>query len=165
MSLWVFLAYGGVPPTSWKFAHFLPHLGNSHWSCTIFIFTSYSLYTQAMLILILIGVEFERGSNSHNHSCSSSHYPTKNPPSNLEESQSLISDAWSVISSITTFYLTKTENRTKKSLIQLSYYRFCFDTIRYISQSYMCLCLHIIFQVSSITPTSLKQRTSSFPPP
>ena len=36
-----------------------------------------------------------------------------------------IPDAWSVIltfSIIATFYLTKTENRTKKSLTQLSYY-------------------------------------------
>ena len=38
----------------------------------------------------------------------------------LEQSRSQISDAWSV-----TFYLTKTENRTKKCPTQFSYY--CFD--------------------------------------
>ena len=41
----------------------------------------------------------------------------------LEPSRSHILDAWSVIlifSLIATFYITKTENRTKKSLAQLS---------------------------------------------
>ena len=46
---------------------------------------------------------------------------------NLEQSGSRIPDAWSVnlmFSLIVTFYLTKTENRTK-SLTQLSHY--CFE--------------------------------------
>ena len=47
---------------------------------------------------------------------------------NLELSGSRVSDAYSVkltFSSKVTFYVTKTENRTKKSLIQLSHY--CFE--------------------------------------
>ena len=47
---------------------------------------------------------------------------------NLEQSGSRISDALSVklkYSLIVTFYLTKSENRTKKSLTQLSHY--CFE--------------------------------------
>ena len=47
---------------------------------------------------------------------------------NLEQSGSQISDAWSVKLTFLlteTFYLTKTENRTKKSLKQISYY--CFE--------------------------------------
>ena len=46
---------------------------------------------------------------------------------NLELSESRIPDAWSVkliFSLKETFYLTKTENRIKKSAIQLSYYCF-----------------------------------------
>ena len=46
----------------------------------------------------------------------------------LEQSGSGIPNAWSVkliFSLIVTFYLTKTENRTKKSLAQLSHY--CFE--------------------------------------
>ena len=46
---------------------------------------------------------------------------------NLEQSGNRIPDAWSVdlkFSSTVTFYLTKTERRTKKSLTQLSYYYF-----------------------------------------
>ena len=54
-------------------------------SCTIFILTSYSLYTQVMLILILINVQylqnvvfgFEKSSNDQNHSSSSSCHPNK----------------------------------------------------------------------------------------
>ena len=45
----------------------------------------------------------------------------------LEQSRSRIPDAWSVkviFSLIVTFNLTKTENRTKKSLRQLSHYCF-----------------------------------------
>ena len=34
-----------------------------------------------MLILILIDVTFEKGSNGQIHSFSDSHHPTKNPPS------------------------------------------------------------------------------------
>ena len=47
---------------------------------------------------------------------------------NLEQSEKWIPDAWSVkltFSIKVTFYLTKTENRTKKSETQLSYY--CFE--------------------------------------
>ena len=46
---------------------------------------------------------------------------------NLEQSRSPFPDVWSVILLflfIVTFYLTKTENRTKNSLTQLSYYWF-----------------------------------------
>ena len=46
---------------------------------------------------------------------------------NLEQSESRIPDVQSVkrmFSLTTTFYLTKTENRTNKSLTQLSYYCF-----------------------------------------
>ena len=45
-----------------------------------------------------------------------------------EQSRSRIPGAWSVVLTFSlkaTFYLTKTENRTKKSLAQLSYY--CFE--------------------------------------
>ena len=47
---------------------------------------------------------------------------------NLEQTGSRIPDAYSAkltFSLTVTFYLTKTENRTKKSLTQLSHY--CFD--------------------------------------
>ena len=47
---------------------------------------------------------------------------------NLKQFGSQILEAWSVKLALTltvTFYLTKTENRTKKSLTQLSHY--CFD--------------------------------------
>ena len=44
---------------------------------------------------------------------------------NLEQSGSRILDAWSVkITFSLTFYLTKTENRTKTSLAQFSFYQF-----------------------------------------
>ena len=46
----------------------------------------------------------------------------------LEQLESRIPDEWSVVltfSLIAIFHLTKTENRTKKSLRQLSYY--CFE--------------------------------------
>ena len=46
---------------------------------------------------------------------------------NLEQSGSRVPNTWSVkliFSLIITFYFTKTENRTKKSLTQLSYYWF-----------------------------------------
>ena len=49
---------------------------------------------------------------------------------NLEQSRSRIPDAWSVklIFSLTvTFYLINTENRTKKSVTQLSYYCTIFE--------------------------------------
>ena len=57
----------------------------SHCSCTIFILPSYSLYTQVMLILILINVQylqnvvfsFEKGSSGQNHSLSDSHQPVE----------------------------------------------------------------------------------------
>ena len=51
--------------------------------------------------------------------------------SHLEQYGSRIPDAWSVkftFSSTVTFYLTKTENRTKKSLTQLSYHMLTFCT-------------------------------------
>ena len=35
------------------------------------------------------------------------------------------SDSWPIWSNLVTFYFTKTENRTKKDLTQLSYY--CFE--------------------------------------
>ena len=49
----------------------------SNRSCTVFILTSYSLYTQVMLIIILIDVQFlqnvvfsfEKGANGQNLSC------------------------------------------------------------------------------------------------
>ena len=47
---------------------------------------------------------------------------------NLEQYSSWIQEAWPVIltfSLIVTFYLTKTENRTKKYVTQPSYY--CFE--------------------------------------
>ena len=46
----------------------------------------------------------------------------------LQSHPAQISDAWSIkltFSLIVTYYLTKTKNRTKKSLTQLSYY--CFE--------------------------------------
>ena len=46
----------------------------------------------------------------------------------LDQSESRIPGAWSIIrkfSLVATFYLTKTDNRTKKSLAQLTYY--CFE--------------------------------------
>ena len=54
---------------------------------------------------------------------------------NLEQSGSWIQDVWSGILAcllIVTFYLTKTENRTKKSLTQLSYH--CFEQRYYYHQ-------------------------------
>ena len=90
------------PPTSPKFAHSHPHLekknrlsplnnnfqhnifGCSHHSCQIFILTSYSLYTQVMLMFFfnnvqyLQNVSFEKSSNGKNHCSSGSHYPIKN---------------------------------------------------------------------------------------
>ena len=47
---------------------------------------------------------------------------------NLEQSRSWITEAWSIklkFSLLVTFYLAKTENRTRKSLTQLSHY--CFE--------------------------------------
>ena len=60
--------------------------GWCHCCCTIFILTLYSLYTIAVLVLILINVQclqnvvfsFEKGSNSQNHSLSVSQKPIKN---------------------------------------------------------------------------------------
>ena len=57
----------------------------SHCSCIIFVLISYSLDTQAMLIFILIDVQysqkavfsFEKGSNCQNHSSSGSLHPVK----------------------------------------------------------------------------------------
>ena len=58
-------------------------------SCTIFILPSYFLYTQVMLILILINVQylqnvvfsFGKGLSGKNHSLSDSHHPVeKSPP-------------------------------------------------------------------------------------
>ena len=67
----------------------------SHCSCTIFVLISYPFYTQVMLILILIDVQylqnavfsFEKGSNSRNHSYSGSHHSVKkNYPSKISDS-------------------------------------------------------------------------------
>ena len=61
----------------------------SLYSCTIFILPSYFLYTQVMLILILINVQylqnvvfsFGNGLSGKNHSLSDSHHPVeKSPP-------------------------------------------------------------------------------------
>ena len=60
----------------------------SHCSSTIFALISYSLYTQDMLILILIDVQysqkaifsFEKGLNCENYSYPGSHHPVKNLP-------------------------------------------------------------------------------------
>ena len=60
----------------------------SHCSCTIFVLFLYSLYTQVILILILINVQFlqnvvssfEKGSRGQNHSLSDSHHPTEKSP-------------------------------------------------------------------------------------
>ena len=60
----------------------------SYCSSTIFIVTSYSLYTQVMLILILIDVQysqnvvfsFEKGSNGQIHFFSDSHHLIKKSP-------------------------------------------------------------------------------------
>ena len=58
----------------------------SHCSWTIPILTSFALYKQVMLILILISVQylknvvfyFEKGLNGQNHPLSDSHHPIKN---------------------------------------------------------------------------------------
>ena len=98
---------------------------------------------------------------------------------NLEQSRSRIPDAWSVtlsFSKIVTFYLTKTENKTEKSVTELSYYEghkmliFCYKDMLtstklrgswyykiYFLKLHMCVCTsHQIssFQVSSIILTS-----------
>ena len=65
-----------------------------HCSCTTFILTSYSLYTQVMLILILINVQylqdvvfdFEKGLNGQNHSWPDSHHPIKKSPTKIPHS-------------------------------------------------------------------------------
>ena len=52
----------------------------SHCSCTIFILTSYSLYTQVMLILILMDVQYLHNvvfRMVKNHSLPDSHQPIK----------------------------------------------------------------------------------------
>ena len=74
----------GIPPTNWKIAHPLT------WKTPppIFIFTSYSLYTQVMLIFILMDVQylqnvvftFEKGLNDQTHSLSGSHRMIKKVP-------------------------------------------------------------------------------------
>ena len=54
----------------------------------IFVLISYSVVTQAMLLLILIDVQysettvcnFEKGSNHQNHSSTGSHHPAKKIP-------------------------------------------------------------------------------------
>ena len=59
-----------------------------HYSCTIFILTSYCLYTQIMLLLILIDFQylqnvvlsFEKDWNAQNHSLSDSHLLMKKSP-------------------------------------------------------------------------------------
>ena len=74
---------------------------------------------------------------------------------NLEQSGSRIPDAWSVkfkFSIIETFNLTKSENRTKKSLTQLSYWK------RFIFWNNKCVYIRTKFQVSSIILKSVRQR-------
>ena len=81
---------------------------------------------------------------------------------NLEQPRSWILDAQSVkltFSLIVTFYLSKTENRTKKSLTQLSYY--CFEWKYYSIKKV----LSTKFQVSSIILTSFRQGGILTPPP
>ena len=108
---------------------------------------------------------------------------------NLEPSRSWIAEAWSIKLIlpiiVTFFYLTKSENRTKKSLTQLSYY--CFESRYYFCQKmqfffakkkkkaeiiilrcswyykvyflklHMCVFLYTKFQVSCIILTSFIQ--------
>ena len=113
---------------------------------------------------------------------------------NLEQSRSRILNAQSVklkFSLISTFYFTKTESKTKKSLAQLSHYcfeyRHCFGhtqkktlifckkyrhqqnqeglgTKRYIFWNYICVKFHAKFEVSSITLRSFRQEVILFPP-
>ena len=81
---------------------------------------------------------------------------------NLEQSGGRIPDTESakvMFSVIVTFYLTKTENRTKKSLTQLSYY--CFEWKYYSIKKV----LSTKFQVSSIILTSFRQGGILTPPP
>ena len=72
------------PPTKQQFSCYNPI---SHCSSTIFVLISYSLYTQVMLILILIVqysqktvFSFEKGSNCKNHSSSGSLHLVKKSP-------------------------------------------------------------------------------------
>ena len=103
---------------------------------------------------------------------------------NLERCRSRIQDEWSVIfifSLISTFYLTKTENRTNKFLTQLSYYYlkekyyFCRKCYFYAKNAdiskikgvlvlkgiffstYISVYLYTKFHVSSIILTSFRQ--------
>ena len=61
--------------------------------CVIFILTSYSLYTQVVLILILIDVQYlynsfsyKKGLNGQSNSSSDSHQLMKNPHSKIPHS-------------------------------------------------------------------------------
>ena len=108
----------------------------------------------------------------------------------LEEFRCRISDTWSVkliFSLIVTFYLTKTEKRTKKSLTQRSHhcfeYRYYFGqktliswkkenadirslvTKRYIFWNYICVYLRAKFEVSSALATSFRLGEIILPPP
>lgn len=71
-----------LSPLNNNFQHNI--FGCSHHSCQIFILTSYSLYTQVMLMFFfnnvqyLQNVSFEKSSNGKNHCSSGSHYPIKN---------------------------------------------------------------------------------------
>ena len=70
-----------LPPSSQKKFIF----SCSHCSCTIFVLTSYSLYIQVMLILLLINVQylqnvvfsFKKCKNGQIHYSSDSQYPIK----------------------------------------------------------------------------------------
>ena len=109
----------------------------------------------------------------------------------LEEFRCRISDIWSVkliFSLIVTFYLTKTEKRTKKSLTQLSHhcfeYRYYFGqktliswkkenadirslvTKRYIFWNYICVYLRAKFEVSNTILVSFRHwRRVGYPSP
>ena len=64
---------------------------------------------------------------------------------NLEESGSWIPNAWSIkltVSLKTIFYFKKTENRTKNSLTQLSYY--CIEYRHYFCQKMLISCKKLL---------------------
>ena len=97
---------------------------------------------------------------------------------NLEQFGSRIPDACSVkrlFSLTVTFYLTKTENRTKKSLTELSYYYF--EKKYYFWKKMLIFCIKnadirrikVVMELkdvfSSLTLTSLRQGVNLRPPP
>ena len=78
----------------------------SHCSCTIFVLISYPLYTQVILILIFIDVNysqkadfsFEKGLNGHNHSSSgSNHLVKKSTPSKISDYPPHLNAIWKTL--------------------------------------------------------------------